>query len=65
MSGKLQDTFRKGHGDGAYGYTEEEAFEKIASVNDSYGVFSEAPRWYPATAIPDSRGGWMVIIESI
>ncbi len=50
---------------GNVGYTAEEAKKKIIAVNDAYMVGSPKSKWGPAERVPDPRGGYMVVIETL
>ena len=47
------------------GFTEQEALELIAKVNDMYRVGKYNSKWKPAILVPDNnkKSGFMVMIE--
>ena len=57
------DTFTK-HWDPKHGFTQKEAEEKKAKVDDSYGVNNPNAKWNPARIVsdPDKIDGFMVTI---
>ena len=63
----MKDIFRKAKGDPRFsGYTENEVWWKAGEVNRDHGLHTDPhPKWGPALVLPDERGGWMVVIESI
>ena len=50
---------------GNYGYNEEEAARKVLTVNEAYAVRSPKSKWNTAKCVPDPRGGYKVVIETI
>ena len=46
------DTFSK-HWDKKHGFTQREAEEKKAKVDEAHGVFGPDPKWEPAQIVPD------------
>ena len=46
------------------GFTQQEAEEKKAKVDDGYGVNSPESEWKPAVVVPDpEKGGYKVVIQ--
>lgn len=56
------DEFTKHYGDGR-GYTYTEAIHKKQAVDDAHGTWKNDAKWEKAIIVPDSRGGYKVIIS--
>lgn len=59
----MKDYFTKHYGDGK-GYTYEEAIQKKAAVDDAHGCWRNDAKWKYSEIVPDSRGGYMVVIST-
>ena len=61
----LTDTFTK-RWDDKHGFTQLEAQEKKAIVDEYYGVGTPNSKWNPARIIldPNKKDGFMVVIET-
>lgn len=58
------EEFRKTWGDRTQGYTEREARERMAKIDEAYGTGKPDAMWHPAKMLPDTtkKSGYYISI---
>ena len=59
----MRDEFKKHWGN--EGYTYKEAEVKKAQVDEAHGVGTSKSKWDESEIVPDSRGGYIVVIKTL